>query len=150
MRVIVALLLFCLAACAEPAGSGADADPTPTASASADDSAPADDDLLIELDPGDGTAPERYTLVCGETPDGDHPDPAAACAHLASLEDAFAALPTDAVCTEQYGGPQTARITGRWHGEPVELDLSRTDGCRISQWQSLGPVLPPVEGAVPN
>ena len=145
MRVIVVLLLLALAACAEPAGSGADASPSSTASTDA-----ADNDLLIELDRGNGTAPERYTLLCGEAPDGDHPDAAAACAHLEGLEEPFAPLSTDLMCTEQYGGPETARITGRWHGEPVELELSRTDGCTISQWEDMGPVLPPVEGAVPN
>ena len=143
MRVLVVLLLLALAACAEPAGSGADATPSSTAAS--------DDDLLIEVDQGDGTAPERYTLQCGEQPGGDHPDAAAACEQLEGLDEPFAPLPADMMCTEQYGGPQTARITGRWHGEPVELELSRTDGCKISQWQGLGPVLPPVEGAaVPN
>jgi Subtilisin inhibitor-like len=148
MRVLLVLLLLGLAACAEPAGSGADATPSPTATTG--DAAPADDDLLIELDRGDGTAPERYTLDCGDVPDGDHPDAAAACTHLAGIEEPFAPLAADVACTEQYGGPETARITGLWHGEPVEIELSRTDGCRIHQWDSLGPVLPPVEGAVPN
>jgi hypothetical protein len=142
MRLLLVLLLFGLAACAEPAGSSAD--PTPSASAAADN------DLLIELDRGDGTDRERYTLTCVGVPAGDHPDPDAACAHLEGLEEPFAPLPTDMACTEQYGGPETAHITGRWHAEDVDVELSRTDGCRISQWESLGPVLPPVEGAVPN
>ena len=46
------------------------------------------------------------------------------------------------LCTQQYGGPQTAHVTGRWSGEPVDLELTRVDGCRISQWDSLGPLLP--------
>ena len=146
MRVITGLLLLALAGCAAPAGSGSDA---ASSSSPASDVA-ADDDLLIVLDRGDGTEPERYTLTCGEEPDGDHADATAACAHLEGLEDPFAPLPTDMVCTEQYGGPETARITGRWHAEDVDLELSRTNGCRISQWESLGPLLPPVEGAVPN
>ena len=147
MRVVMLLLLaFGLAACAQPAGS----DPGAASSPTSGDSAPAEDELLIALDLGDGSEPERYTLVCGEAPDGNHPDPVAACTHLEGLDAPFAPLPGDMACTEQYGGPETARITGRWHGEPVEMDLSRTDGCRISQWESLGPVLPPVAGAVPN
>ncbi len=146
MRLLVVLLLLALAGCAEPAGSGAD--PSPTAAASSD--VDADNDLLIVLDRGDGTEPERYTLTCVGVPDGDHPDASAACAHLEGLEDPFASLPADMVCTEQYGGPETARITGRWHATDVDVGLSRTDGCRISQWDSLGPVLPPVDGAVPD
>jgi hypothetical protein len=149
MRVIVALLLLGLAACASPAGPDPGAT-SPSATASPDASATADDDLLVVVDRGDGTEPERYTLTCAGVPEGELPDPAAACAHLEGLADPFAPLPADMVCTEQYGGPETARITGRWHGEPVEVELTRTDGCRITQWQSLGPVLPPVEGVVPN
>jgi hypothetical protein len=146
MRVITGFLLLLLAGCAAPAGGGSDA-----ASSSTSASASADDDALtIVLDRGDGTEPERSTLTCTDQPDGDHPDASAACAHLEGLEDPFAPLPADMACTEQYGGPETARITGRWQGQDVDVELSRTDGCRISQWESLGPVLPAVEGAVPN
>jgi hypothetical protein len=145
MRVITGLLLLALAGCAAPAGGGSDAASTTSASA-----AEVENDLVIVLDRGDGTEPERYTLRCTEAPDGDHPDATAACAHLEGLEEPFAPLPADMVCTEQYGGPETARITGRWQAEEVDVELSRTDGCRISQWESLGPLLPPVEGAVPN
>jgi len=100
-----------------------------------------DRSLQITLDRGDGTEPEAYALDC-DGDGGDHPDPAAACAQLEAMDDPFAALPDDVVCTEQFGGPETASITGRWDGEPVDLALSRTDGCRIAQWDALGPVLP--------
>jgi hypothetical protein len=146
MRVITGLLLLlALAGCAAPAGSGSGAGSTTGASDAA-----ADDDLMIVLDRGDGTEPERYTLTCGETPAGDHPDAAAACAHLEGLEDPFAPLPDDMACTQQFGGPETATITGRWHAAEVDVELSRADGCHIAQWDGLGPLLPPVEGAVPN
>ena len=144
MRVILGMaVLLVVAACGTPAGNGA----SDAGSSSSAAGTPADDDLVVEVDRGDGSEPERYTLVCGDAPEGDHPDPAAACAHLAGMDAPFAPLPSDMACTEQYGGPETARISGRWHGEPVEVDLSRTDGCRISQWEGFGPVLPPVEGA---
>ncbi len=147
MRVVLLLLLLAVAGCAEPAGSGAGGAASPGSSAS---DASAGNELMIVLDRGDGTAPERYTLTCGELPDGDHADAAVACAHLEGMDDPFAPLSPDLACTEQYGGPETARITGRWHAEDVDLELSRTDGCRISQWEALGPVLPSVEGAVPD
>ena len=102
----------------------------------------ADNDLIVELDRGDGTEPESWTLTCVGFVEGTHPDGEAACAHLETVDQPFVPLPDDAVCTEQYGGPQTARVLGRWHGEPVDLELSRTDGCRISQWDALGPLLP--------
>jgi hypothetical protein len=99
-------------------------------------------DLTVEQDLGDGSPPQRWTLVCAGTATGDHPAAEQACAHLAELDDPFAPLPEDRVCTEQYGGPQTARVTGVWAGEQVDLQVSRTNGCYIAQWDSLGPLLP--------
>jgi hypothetical protein len=58
------------------------------------------------------------------------------------MDDPFAPVPEDAICTQVYDGPQTARVTGRWRGEPVDLELGRNNGCRIAQWDSLGPLLP--------
>ena len=102
----------------------------------------ADNDLQIEVDLGDGSAPLTWTLTCVGFVEGSHPQAQAACDHLAGLERPFAPLPADVVCSQQYGGPETARVIGRWGGEPVELDLSRVDGCRIAQWDSLVPVVP--------
>ncbi|MCZ2820104.1 SSI family serine proteinase inhibitor [Modestobacter sp. VKM Ac-2977] len=102
----------------------------------------ADNDLVIEYDPGEGAPVERYTLTCVGFVEGDLPDAEAACQHLEGLEEPFAPVPDDAICTQQFGGPQTAHVTGLWRGEPVDLQLSRTDGCRISQWDRLGPLLP--------
>jgi hypothetical protein len=149
MRVIMGLLLLGLAACASPG-----AEPVAPMTSSGDpaaggDISRAENDLEIEIDRGDGTEPEHYALTCVRDVSGDHPDAEAACAHLTGLADPFASLPQDVVCTEQYGGPQTARVTGLWHGEPVELELSRVDGCRISQWDALGPLLPGSVGVEP-
>jgi Subtilisin inhibitor-like len=106
-------------------------------------SEPTDDYLQITVGSSDSTDVETWTLVCGDGSDDDsHPDPAAACAHLEGLDDPFAALPADVVCTEQYGGPQTAHVIGRWNGDEVDLELARNDGCRIAQWDSLVPVVP--------
>ncbi|TFV60149.1 subtilase-type protease inhibitor [Geodermatophilus sp. DF01-2] len=98
--------------------------------------------LLVAFDPGDGSPAQRWTLSCGDEVTGDHPAAPAACDHLRGLDDPFAPLPADRVCTEQYGGPQTAHVTGRWRGQPLDLELSRIDGCHIAQWNSLGPLLP--------
>jgi hypothetical protein len=102
---------------------------------------PADNHLQVIVGTSDGDELETYRLGC-DPPSGSHPDPEAACAHLAAMDDPFAALPDDVACTQQYGGPQTANVLGRWAGEPVDVVLSRTDGCRIAQWDGLGP-LPP-------
>ncbi|RBY79078.1 hypothetical protein DQ239_05265 [Blastococcus sp. TF02-09] len=106
----------------------------------------ADDDLQLEVDLGEGRAPVTWTLSCLGPAEGSHPQAQAACDHLAGLERPFAPLPEDVVCSQQYGGPQTARVLGRWDGEPVDLHLSRIDGCRIAQWDSLVPVVPAPAG----
>lgn len=105
-------------------------------------------ELSVAYDAGDGSATTPWTLGCGNPVSGTHPDPVAACAHLQALDEPFAPLPADQMCTEQYGGPQTARVTGQWADEPVELGLSRTNGCAISQWEGLVPLVPVTEGAV--
>ena len=92
---------------------------------------------------------QTWTLTC-EPPGGDHPAPSAACGALGGLREPFAPLPTDALCTEQYGGDQTARVTGTYRGAPVDLALSRVNGCSISQWDRLGALLPGPVGVEPT
>lgn len=150
-NLLLLLALLTLAACASPADSGASgATSTATSDTTAGgDSAQADNDLSVEFDPGDGTEPERWTLTCVGSVEGSHPDAAAACEHLTGMDEPFAPLPSDLLCTEQFGGPQTAHVTGRWGGEPVDLELSRVDGCHISQWDALDPLLPEPVGVAP-
>jgi hypothetical protein len=142
-------VLGVLAACASPGGDDA-ASGDPADSSVGGDVAQAEDDLQLTVDPGDGSAVEEWTLSCAGLVRGSHPEPEAACAHLAAMSDPFAPLGADTVCTEQFGGPQTARVIGRWDGEPVDIELSRSDGCRIAQWDALGPLLaiPVGEGPV--
>jgi hypothetical protein len=134
--VLLAAVLV-LAACASSPGKDADA-----GDAAAGGISQADDDLRLTVDRGDGSPVEEWSLTCTGAVEGTHPEAEAACAHLAGLEDPFAPLPDDFVCTEQFGGPQTAHVTGRWDSEPVNLELSRSNGCLIAQWDSLGPLLP--------
>ena len=143
------LPLLVLAAALVTAGCGSDDDAAPDATGgdlAAGGISQADDDLQIEVDLGDGRAPVTWTLSCLDGAEGSHPQAQAACDHLAGLERPFAPLPEDVVCSQQYGGPQTARVLGRWDGEPVDLDLSRVDGCRNAQWDSLVPVVPAPAG----
>src|SRR4051812_22205850 len=146
--VVLAAVLG-LAACASPSDDGGGSVGGPGDPAVGDATSQADDDLQVPVDRGDGSAPEEWTLTCAGVVEGTHPEAEAACAHLAGLEDPFAPLPDDVVCTEQYGGPETAHVTGRWNGEPVDLELARTDGCLITQWDSLVPLLPPPSGVDP-
>jgi hypothetical protein len=77
---------------------------------------------------------------------GSHPDARGACAVLDRStrwgRDAFAPSPPDTLCTMQYGGPATARVTGTWAGRPVDAAYDRGDGCAIGRWDRLVPLLP--------
>ena len=51
--------------------------------------------------------------------------------------------PPDQVCTEIYGGPDVARVTGTIDEQPVDATIDRTNGCGIGDWDDLlGAVLP--------
>jgi hypothetical protein len=103
--------------------------------------------LTIVSDDGAGKT-ETWTLTC-DPAGGTHPDPEAACAALAAKgKTAMPAVAKDMMCTQQYGGPQTAKVTGTWKGEAVDASFSRTNGCEISRWQSLKGLLPDAGGAV--
>ncbi|MYY05046.1 MULTISPECIES: SSI family serine proteinase inhibitor [unclassified Streptomyces] len=96
---------------------------------------------------GNPEADGTYELAC-EPARGTHPVAADACERLGQLEgeraDPFAPVPGDAMCTLQYGGTATARVTGTWHGRDVNASFKRTDGCEIARWNQLRPVLPNV------
>ncbi|MCZ2824971.1 MULTISPECIES: SSI family serine proteinase inhibitor [unclassified Modestobacter] len=144
LSLVVPLMLLAACGTADDTGEAVGSSTPPATSSDPATTTPGDviGDLVVEYDPGEGAPVERYTLSCGGTVEGDLPDPEAACEHLRELEEPFAPVPDDAICTQQYGGPQTAHVTGVWRGEPVDLQLSRTDGCRIAQWERLGPLLP--------
>jgi hypothetical protein len=103
-------------------------------------------DLTIVSDNGNGKT-ETWTLTC-DPAGGTHPTAEAACAALtAKGKMAMPAVAKDKICTQIYGGPQTAKITGTWQGEAVNASFSRKNGCEISRWQSLKGLLPTVAGA---
>ena len=155
MRLLLLVPVLLLAAACGGADDPDVALPAPTGSttdggpAAGGGTSQADNDLVVVYDAGDGSAPQEWSLTCAGTVQGTHPDAEAACAHLLATQEPFAPVPADAFCTEQYGGPQTATVTGRWAGEPVDLQLSRVDGCRISQWDRVGPLLPQDVGVEP-
>ena len=47
---------------------------------------------------------------------------------VASTEDTMRA------CTELYGGPETAHLTGTLEGEPVDVTITRNNGCGIADY----------------
>ncbi len=133
--LLLPLLLLATACAAAPdpapgAGTGQD-------TATGDGVSRAENDLIVEMDGGNGAPVERFTLVCGASVEGTHPDARAACEHLAGMADPFAPIPDDAMCTEIYGGPQTATVTGTLRGERIDARFSRSNGCEIARWDRL-------------
>ncbi|MGV9882482.1 SSI family serine proteinase inhibitor [Streptomyces sp. NPDC003006] len=103
------------------------------------------DRLTITVTDSGGDGEGTYELRCHPT-GGTHPAAKAACARLDEVTvygtDPFAPVPAGAMCTRQYGGPATAHIKGTWQGRPVDATYTRGDGCEISRWDRLAPVLP--------
>lgn len=89
---------------------------------------------------GQGTA-RTWTLRCGPA-GGTLPRPGTACRKLAGMSNPFAPVPEDAVCTQQYGGPQEALVTGTYRGRRVWVRLSLRDGCQIARFQRLSFLVP--------
>jgi hypothetical protein len=97
---------------------------------------------------GQGQPGKRvYTLQCGNPVGGTLPKRAAACTKLMRVERPFAPTPSGVACTQIYGGPQEALVTGRFRGKPVRARFTRNDGCEIARWSRVrflfpGPVGP--------
>jgi hypothetical protein len=47
----------------------------------------------------------------------------------------------------RYGGPATARVTGRWAGRAVDATYDRSNGCEIARWDRFVPLLPAMGAA---
>lgn len=124
--LLVAATALLLAGCGTT-GSGGDVTAAPSP-----DTAGATD-LTVVVKGGRGEDEQTFHLTC-DPPGGDHPHPAAACRMLDELDAPFAPVPADAMCTEIYGGPQTARVTGTFRGEQVDAAFKRTNGCEIARW----------------
>jgi hypothetical protein len=84
---------------------------------------------------------QTSTLRCGPV-GGTLARPAAACQKLAGMRNPFAPIPADAMCTEQYGGPQVALITGTFRGKRVWTQLQRRNGCEIGRFKQLAFLVP--------
>ncbi|MEU4892303.1 SSI family serine proteinase inhibitor [Streptomyces sp. NPDC044780] len=103
------------------------------------------DRLVITVsETGEPDDAATYVLACHPT-GGTHPRARAACAQLDSEtewgRDPFAPVPPGAMCTGQYGGSATARVTGHWAGRHVNAWFNRTNGCEIARWNRFSIVL---------
>lgn len=103
--------------------------------------------LNIDVDPGDG-AVMIATLTCGDagasgtgwlSEQGAAKD---ACGVVeGNAPRLISGASDDGVCTLEYGGPQTARVTGTVDGHTVDTGFHRTDGCGIGDWDTFVPLL---------
>lgn len=97
--------------------------------------------LEISVTPG-GEAPTKiWTLRC-PSGGGTLPDAANACEQLAQIDDPFAPVPKDTACTQVYGGPQEADVTGTYRGRPVNAHFDRGNGCEIARWDKVAFLFP--------
>ena len=112
-----------------------------------------------EEEAGDGSVPGRPApatqLTVRVDPDGDGPDRARQsrischvesqdrmCDVAAKLRPAdFEPTPDDVACTQLFGGPQTATISGTLEREQVDGRFSRHDGCEIARWEKVAALL---------
>ncbi len=98
--------------------------------------------LSILLDDGFGVR-STWTLTCDPV-GGTHPWAQTACGVLGARgATALPVVPGDTVCTQQYGGPQKAKITGTWRGKKIASEVSLENGCQIDRWTALLGLLPP-------
>ncbi|MET0468554.1 MAG: SSI family serine proteinase inhibitor [Aeromicrobium sp.] len=129
---VAAVAMMVLSACGSDGGSDAASD--------ASDDAPAGDttSLTIVVTPAEGAETSTYELTC-DPAGGDHPQPQQACDAVAQAgADIFDPVPADQSCTQVYGGPQVATVTGTYEGKDVDATFSRDDGCEIDRWEQLG------------
>lgn len=116
--------------------------------------------LMISVTAARGDTPRHATLTCGPgAAGGTLPHPEVACAALAGAKNPFAPVPHGIMCSMIDSGPQTASITGTWHGARVASRYSRADSCETARWNKLwkvfsqvnpgGPMIP-ASGAPPS
>jgi hypothetical protein len=102
--------------------------------------------ITVHMSP---TAPAiTRTLTC-DPPGGNAPNAANACAALKKVAvvkggDPFAPTPKGQMCTQIYGGPQTATVKGTWQGRPIDTTFGRKNGCEIKRWNDLAALFGPL------
>ncbi|MFE0453778.1 SSI family serine proteinase inhibitor [Streptomyces sp. NPDC058914] len=105
------------------------------------------DHLVVSVKGAGSEADGTFEVRC-HPGGGSHPDVSGACRALDRNtrwgRDAFVPVPDGSVCTMRYGGPATARVTGRWAGRAVDATFDRSNGCEIAQWDRFVPLLPAV------
>jgi hypothetical protein len=116
------------------AGCGGDDDEQPAQASPAAALA----DLTVTVDP-DGDGPEKAKtaqVTCDAAEDSD------VCGAVAKLKpEVFEPTGAMTACTQQFGGPETATVSGTLRGQDVDGTFSRENGCEISRWNDVSAVL---------
>ena len=101
-------------------------------------------DLRIAFRAQERSSPRILVLTCANgAARGTVGDPAGACRRLQRLgKGAFAPTPPGVACTQIFGGPSTAVVTGWFLGRPLWVRLRRDNGCEIDRWQRVAFLLP--------
>jgi hypothetical protein len=104
--------------------------------------------LTITVRMAPSAHPITRTLTCDPT-GGDAPNAAGACAGLDKVAaakggDPFAPTPKGQMCTQIFGGPQTATVKGTYKGKKVDTKFSRKNGCEVKRWNDLAALFGPL------
>ena len=96
--------------------------------------------LTVEVG-GSGVEPRTFELDCVTDP----------CEPAQLDKLATVTKPRDGAvaCTQIYGGPEEAHVSGTLRGEPVDRTITRSDGCEIADYEALFAALgekPPAGG----
>jgi len=149
-------VLTAVAACGQlsptgPAGAPESSGAPDASSSSGASHSPDAVDLSISLTESPGAPVHHFRLLAeGTKVSGTStlPDPAAALAavRLHGTDIFFPVPGPPRACTQQYGGPQVAVVTGWFGGRAVHSTFTRTDGCEIARWQALAPLFGALAG----
>jgi hypothetical protein len=95
-------------------------------------------DLSVSVDP-DGTGgekPRTADVTCAAAGDSK------VCGVVAGLKaENFARTDGQMACTQQFGGPEVATVSGTLRGEKIDARFSRENGCEISRWEKVAELL---------
>ena len=102
-------------------------------------------DLKISISFDGKSVDNEYHLQCREaraTESSTLPNANDACELLVKNPELLTSKPAEQqTCTEIYGGPVTAKVKGKIGDQPIQANFDRHNGCAISIWDSLAPLL---------
>jgi hypothetical protein len=75
----------------------------------------------------------KWTLRC-QPAGGTLPKHRSACERLYAAKAPFASTPPHTMCSDVYGGPQVARVTGVYRGRRIVTTFTRRNGCETARW----------------